>query len=318
MSKMDAPFRRGKADELTARNGDIMHQFRPSGLKSGLTGSGRARTVAMLVMLACVNAAAGDALATKLQPGTVRAWDQYQQWIDRRVQRELADPHAFLVEDFFPPGEKAAVKQQLETGAIVVKNMPSPVPKNQRLEIRDGEIHHWWGAILVPGARLSALLEFLQDYDHHAGKFTEVESSRLISRDGNTYRFFFRLKRSKSFVTAVYNTEQVCVYTTHSNARVSSRSEATRIAEVEDPGKPSERERPPGDDHGFLWRLSSWWRFEQTSRGVIVEVESATLSRDIPGFVKFIPWLSGYIRSTPRESLETILSTIRNCGRDLK
>jgi len=40
-----------------------------------------------------------------------------------------------------------------------------------------------------------------------------------------------------------------------------SRSYSTRIAEVEDAGTPEERERQVGDDHGYLWRLYTYWRF---------------------------------------------------------
>ena len=186
------------------------------------------------------------------------------------------------------------------------------VPPGQRLEVPDGEIHHWWGAILIPNARLPELLPFLQDYGHHAGKFSDVEKSELLSRKGETFKFYFRLRRTKAFVTAHYNSEQECTYQQHSPTRVSSRSVATKIAEVENPGTPQEREKPPGNDRGFLWRLVSWWRFEQTAEGVIVECESASLSRDIPTVVKFIPGVSSYIRSTPKESLESVLVSIRN------
>ncbi len=278
----------------------------------------RALGIAALTVILYLNAWAADALAAKLQPAAAKAWDQYIQWVDKRIQQELSQPNAFLVEDFFPPRERAEVKRQLENGQIVVRRMPNPVPKNEHFEIHDAEIHHWWGAILVPGITLPRLLGFLQDYDHTAGKFTDVERSRLLSKDGSFFRFYFRLKRSKAFVTAIYNTDQECLYTAYGPTREASRSVATRIAEVTDPGKPSEGENPPGDDRGFLWRLVSWWRFEQTERGVVVEVESASLSRDIPAVVKIIPWLSSYIRSTPRESLESILTTIRDCSKSLK
>ena len=138
-----------------------------------------------------------------------------------------------------------------------------------------------------------------------------MERSRLLSAEGNRYRVYFRFRRSKSFVTAVYNTEQDCRYTSHGAGRASSQSVATRIAEIEDPGSESEREKTPGNDSGFLWRLVSWWRFEQRGKDVIVELESASLSRDIPSVVKLIPGVSGYIRSTPRESLESVLTSVR-------
>jgi hypothetical protein len=112
-------------------------------------------------------------------------------------------------------------------------------------------------------------------------------------------------------VTAFYNTDQECSYTLYDANRASSQSVATRIAEVENPGTASERERIPGNDRGFLWRLVSWWRFEQANNDVTIELESVSLSRSIPAIVKLIPGLSGYIRSTPRESLESVLNSIR-------
>jgi hypothetical protein len=151
----------------------------------------------------------------------------------------------------------------------------------------------------------------MQDYNHHAGKFADVERSRLLSAEGNRYRVYFRFRRSKSFVTVVYNTEQDCIYSSHGPARASSQSVATKIAELEDPGADSEREKPPGHDRGFLWRLVSWWRFEQKGNDVVVELESASLSRDIPSIIKLMPGVSSYIRSTPKESLESVLNSVR-------
>jgi hypothetical protein len=118
--------------------------------------------------------------------------------------------------------------------------------------------------------------------------------------------------RSKAFVTAYYNTEQTCIYTLYGSTRASSQSTAMKIAELDNPGTPSEREKPPGNDRGFLWRLVSWWRFEQRGPDVIVELESASLSRGIPSVIKFMPGISGYIRSTPRETLESVLISIRD------
>ncbi len=274
-----------------------------------------ALTLCLFLSLAvAVPASQYDALAAVLTPATEQAWNRYYGWADKKVERELADPGRFLIEDFLAPKEKDELRRELAKGGVVVRRMPAPsvVPAGQKFEVPDGEIHHWWGAILIPNAKLPELLVFLQDYEHHAGKFSDVEKSKLLSRQGDAFKFFFRLRRTKALVTAYYNSEQECLYTRHSPSRVSSRSVATRIAEVEKAGTPQERERPPGNDRGFLWRLVSWWRFEQTAEGVIVECESASLSRDIPTLVKFIPGVSGYIRSTPKESLESVLVTIRN------
>jgi hypothetical protein len=251
------------------------------------------------------------ALAAELKKETIQAWNQYLQWAQEKVNRELSDPNVFLIQNSLPPHEKAALWQRLSSGEIVASRMPSVAPPGVHFEVPSGEIHHWWGAILLRNVTLEKLLLFLQDYDHHAGRFADVERSRLIGKDGDRYRFFFRLQRSKAFVTAYYNTEQECIYTNRGPRRVSSQSSATKIAELENPGTSDEREKQPGNDRGFLWRLASWWRFEQKGPDVIVELESASLSRDIPAFVKFLPGISGYIRSTPRESLESVLTSIR-------
>jgi hypothetical protein len=90
-----------------------------------------------------------------------------------------------------------------------------------------------------------------------------------------------------------------------------SKSVATRIVELENPGTPKEKELPVGEDRGYLWRLASWWRLLETDQGVVVEIESASLSRDIPVFVEYIPGVSSYIRATPKESMESIQLSIR-------
>jgi hypothetical protein len=267
----------------------------------------RAAIVAIIVL-----AATRLLPAAELQKETVRAWNTYLQWAQHKVARELSNPNVFLIQNALSPKEKSEIWQSLNRGEIVAKRVPSVVPQGISFEVPSGEIHHWWGTILIRNVTLERLLRFLQDYDHHAGKFSDVERSRLISNNGDRYRFFFRLRRSKAFVTAYYNTEQECLYTYYGSTRASSQSDAVKIAEIDDPGTASERERQPGNDRGFLWRLVSWWRFEQKGADVILELESASLSRDIPTVIKFMPGISSYIRSTPRESLESVLTSIRD------
>jgi hypothetical protein len=253
--------------------------------------------------------------AADLKSAAVQEWNRYLQWANATVLKEEADPQIFLIQNSLPPSERAEVKRQIETGGIYVSRRAGVIPKGAHFNIPDAEIHHWWGSILLKNVKLPQLLEFLKDYNHHAGKFAEVERSRLLSVNDGNYRVYFRFRRSKSFVTVVYNTEQDCVYENRGAGRVISNSVATKIAEVEDPGTQSEREKPIGHDSGYLWRLVSWWRYEQRGDDVVVELESASLSRDIPFIVNLVPGLSHYIRSTPRESLESVLTSIRQYAR---
>lgn len=244
-------------------------------------------------------------------PDTVKAWDQYYIWANQKVEREVSDAKRFLIVDFLSPADQASIRKELESGLIVVRRMTGCIPPGAKFEAPDSEIHHWWGAVLLPGVKLPEMIAFAQDYDHQAGRFADVEKSRLLKKEGDHYEFYFRLRRTKSIVTVYYNSLQECDYYSRGNGRVWSRSQATKIAELAEPGTPSEREKPPAEDRGYLWRLVSWWRFQQTDKGVIVECESASLSRDIPMIIKLIPGVASYIRATPRESLESVLSTIR-------
>jgi hypothetical protein len=249
--------------------------------------------------------------AATLEQRTIQAWNRYLAWADSRVERETggAGPR-FLQIDYLAGLERDDARRRLMAGEIVIREAAGVVPTGSGFDVPDGEIHHLWGAVLVPKARLAELIRFLQDYDHHAGKFADVERSRLISRTGDSFRFHFRLRRTK-VVTVYFNAEQECTYRSLGPTRAASRSVATRIAEIRNAGEPGERELPPGNDNGFLWRLVSWWRFQEVPEGVIVECESASLSRDIPFFVKMLPWAASYIRSTPRESLESVLASVK-------
>jgi hypothetical protein len=79
--------------------------------------------------------------------------------------------------------------------------------------------------------------------------------------------------------------------------------------EVADAGKPNEREMPPGKDHGFLWRLNSFWRYEGADGGVFVECEAISLTRDVPAGLGWL--IDPIIRDLPRESLVNLLTATR-------
>jgi hypothetical protein len=76
------------------------------------------------------------------------------------------------------------------------------------------------------------------------------------------------------------------------------------------------RELPPGQDHGFLWRLNSYWRFEERDGGVYVECEAISLTRNVP---LGLGWLvNPIIRSLPRESLANTLWATREAVQGAK
>ncbi len=265
-----------------------------------------------LVLLACLlNAriAAGQLIPTaQLKPETLEAWAEYERLTEKRIASELGSDARFLVQDFLSASGAARCRQTLAAGGVFITKMETRDGEGKPIAVPNGMIHHWLGSIFLPGVGLADLLKWVQNYDQHAKYFEEVERSRLLNRQADVFRIFLRLRRQK-LITVYYNSEHVVEYRLHENIRASSKSYATKIAELENPGTPREREKPQGGDSGFLWRLNSYWRFEQKDGGVVVSCESVSLSRKIPrGF----DWLiKGYVESVPKESLANTLTSIR-------
>ena len=180
----------------------------------------------------------------------------------------------------------------------------------EAIEAPDGLIHDWVGTVFIPGANLRQVLDLAEDYEHHQDIYKpEVVRSRLIQHQGNDYKIYYRL-RKKKVITVTLNTNHDVQYYIVDATHCHSHSVSTRIAEVVDADQPSEHEKPVGQDGGFLWRMNSYWRFEEKDAGVYVEVESVSLTRDIPtGF----GWLiKPFVTSIPRESLLMTLGSTRS------
>jgi hypothetical protein len=102
-------------------------------------------------------------------------------------------------------------------------------------------------------------------------------------------------------VTVVLDVDQTVNYTPVSATRLYSRSRATRIVEVR---------AKPGKDHGYLWRLNTYWRLEEKDEGVYVECEMVSLTRSPPPGLGWL--INPIIRTLPRESLARLLTATRN------
>ena len=235
----------------------------------------------------------------KLTQATLAAFDNYVRNREASIERQIAEG------PFLWAGQRPERMRQLQRAGMVVEPLAGSGAEN----IRDGVVHDWLGAVFVPGVTLERALAVLQNYDAHKVSFApEVTESRLRRRDGDFFQVYLRLRKHK-LITVVLNTEYDITYRRVSPARVASRSYSTRIAEVEKPGTASERELTPGDDHGFLWRLHSFWRFEERDGGVYVEFEAVSLTRDVPRIVS--AFVTPIVRQLPRESLEMTLLNLR-------
>jgi len=264
--------------------------------------------VAMVMMAPGLAASKAAAPAPDLKPDTIAVFNEYVKLTEARNEKELLRGTNLVWIDGLPEGERASAYGALKRGEVKMQKLET-LENGEKIRCPRGMIHHWVGVAFVPGAKLQDVLGVLQDYDHQAQVYApDVERSKIESHDGDHFVVFLRFRRHK-VITVVLNTRHDVRYFRDSETRDHSRSSAVRIAEVENAGKNDEREKPPGDDGGFLWRMETWWRMEERDGGVYVQSEVVSLTRDIP---TGLGWLIGpFVTSIPKETLTFTLQATR-------
>jgi hypothetical protein len=248
-------------------------------------------------------AAAGWVSAADLRPETRAAFDRYVRQAESRIEAQVRGGDGFL---FATSPERRAV---LRGGTVLTE---SKVPRGE-LKVAGGLIHDWAGAVFIPGANLRSVLDLVQAYDRHKEYYSpEVVDSRIRSRTGGDFEVHLRLLKRK-VLTVVLDTEHAVHYEGRDATRWWSRSRSTRIVEIQDAGKTSEKPLPPDTGHGFLWRLNSYWTFQELDGGTYVECEAISLTRNVPAGLAWV--VEPIIRALPRESLANTLRATRTAVR---
>jgi hypothetical protein len=249
------------------------------------------------------------ALAASLKSQTVDAFGHYVQLSEKQMDGLDVNSAAFLRIDHLPADRRGEAIKQLRRGDVIIEPLET-LDNGKSIEVPDGMIHDWVGTVFIPGATLRQTLAFEEDYNEHQDYFQpDVVSSKILSRAGDDFVVYLRLHKQK-VVTSILDTEHDVHYQMLDAARATSRSHTTRIQEVENAGTSNEKLRPVGDDNGFLWRMQTYWRFQEKDGGTYVECRSISLTRDIPAG---LGWMIGpFVKSIPRESLTFTLGKTRS------
>jgi hypothetical protein len=259
------------------------------------------------VALALMMSVSSGASAAQLRADTVDAWTTYVHVTQRRIERELvAGGERFLAGDF--DREHRTALASLRAGRIEIVEVESRSESGGAIDVPAGLVHHWRGTVFLPGVTLDEVLARVANPTPRDLAQDDVLESRVIGREPGSVRMFLRLQRQQ-IVTVVYNTEHHVSYRRHGAGRGSSRSVATKIAEVDNPATPAEREKPQGQDRGFLWRLNSYWRYQEIDGGVVVECESISLSRTMPALLRAT--VQPIVDLVARGSMERTLASMR-------
>ena len=126
------------------------------------------------------------------------------------------------------------------------------------------------------------MLAVLQDFDQFQNIYKpEIVRSQVLSHSGGTYHVSFRLHKDTPWVNPTFNVDSTVTVARLDATHACIRSVSTRIAQIENAGKPDEHEDSPGHDSGYLWRFDTFWRLEARPGGVARRA-SAGLSAQRP------------------------------------
>lgn len=241
-------------------------------------------------------------LVVKLSPQTVSEFDRYAQGVEATLQERWSGKKNFLsIED------DPATKQRVLSGELFIHQMNNGHP----VDVTNGLIHDWLGAIYMPGTSIQRVLEVLENFDRHKDIYPSIAKSRTIRRDGNNIKGYWQLQQ-KGLVPVILDVDLDVHYSEVAPGKWKGQSYARNITEV-DTGLFSRGHKfPVGEGHGFLWRLYGYWSLEAYQGGVLAECRTLSLSRDIP---PGLAWAVGpYAQKMPQQSLESTLKDTRKAA----
>lgn len=256
---------------------------------------GGAKTFLMVPALFLVLAAPA-CRAEQPTPAAVSGFDSYIRDLEARLIRQHQSKDGFLS----PPDEA-----HLRNGELVIEKIPPEPAADRVLDLSGAAVHDWRGTAFARGVHAADFERLMRDYPHYPQSFSpEVLSATILSHHGDRYQVAMRV-RQKHVLTVVLDTTYDVTFGRLDRRRGYSISRSTQISEIASAGEPGEHALPPAQNHGFLWRLNTYWSYEERDGGLYLQVESVSLTRAIP---PGLGWAIGpFVESVPRESLEFTL-----------
>ncbi len=253
---------------------------------------------ALLIATLLLTVPAGAQSTIRLENKTLDAFNRFTSTIEQDIEKRVRGNKPFLWVDDDP-----TKRGKLRQGEILVHQFGG-----KTIDVPDGLVHHWIGSMFIAGGTMKHTLAVLRDVDRHKDIYGEVIESQLIADKGQTVLTRIKILRKK-ILTAVLIMDLESVYQAVGENRCFIDSVSTKMREVRESGTANEKVLPDGEGTGFLWRQNSYWRLEQAEDGIFVELESLSLTRNVPFLLGFI--IKPFIQDIPRESLVSTLQATR-------
>jgi hypothetical protein len=227
----------------------------------------------------------------ELKQETLKTWDAYVQTADSQMRDRVQGP--FLWVDDAPDR-----LQRVRGGEILVSPVGRQIPK----PVPSGLIHDWIGAAFIPNTTLENVLSAVRDYgDYKEFYKSTVVDSKSLGTDGACDKYWMRVVNRETVAETALDIEYETTYFQTDERRWYNLTHTRSVHEIRHYGKSDERELPPDQGSGYIWRLYSLTRFEERDGGVYVELEALALSRDIPVTLRWV--VNPIVRRVSRNSM---------------
>lgn len=237
------------------------------------------------------------------EPGAaaVSAFNAYIGTVESRLAQQHRSPRAFL--DPTPLTKQGTMR--LRRSTLIIERL-TPATGTA---LQGALLHDWRGTAFIAGARSADFERLLKNFDAYPRHFSpQVLQARLIARRDDDFEVLMRV-RQRHVITVVLDTTYDVTFGKLDEEHGYSTSRSVRISEVGS----RDAERAPD---GVLWRLNTYWSYEERDGGLYVQIESVSLTPSIP---YGLGWAVGpYVESIPRGSLEFTLRSVCNALRDGK
>jgi hypothetical protein len=239
-------------------------------------------------------------------PAAVSAFDSYSKAVEVRLAQQHRSQSEFLALAATDPERE---ESRLRGGEFIVERLTP----STRTDFSGALLHHWRGTAFAPGAKAADFERLMRDFNAYPRHFSpQVIQAKVIAGGGDRMEASMRV-RQRHVITVVMDTAYDIDFGRLDARHGYSVSRSTRIDEIDSPGTSAERTLNAEEEHGFLWRLNTYWSYEERDGGLYLQIEAVSLTRSIPHGLGWA--VRPYIESIPRESLEFTLRSACNALR---
>lgn len=266
---------------------------------SGLSSDISLPVILLAAILLTTNAAYSMAGASA---SAETAFNSYTHRLEERLDQQHRAANGFVAEGL-------QTRARARRGELLVEQL-TPA---KDAEPEGAMLHHWRGTAFVDGATAGDFERLMKDFNDYPRYFApQVIQGRVLARQGDHFVAKMRV-RQHHVLTVVMDTTYDVGFGRLDARHGYSTSRSAEIREIDAAGSGHERALSANEEHGYLWRLNSYWSYEEADGGLYIQIESVSLTRDIP---RGLGWaVRPFVQSIPRESLAFTLGATRGALR---